>query len=167
MSINFLAVLVAALIPIFLGFFWYHPKTMGTAWMNSAGLQEADLKAGNMLVIFVVSFILSLLLAFEMNFLTIHQLHVYSALLDSAQTINDPSSPLGAYYSDFMENYGMNYRSFKHGVLHGVLSAVFLVLPVLGINALFERKGWKYILINVGYWIFSMGIMGGIVCAWI
>jgi hypothetical protein len=33
-------------------------------------------------------------------------------------------------------------------------------------NALFERKGYKYVLVNAGYWIVCLGIMGGIVAAW-
>jgi hypothetical protein len=30
---------------------------------------------------------------------------------------------------------------------------------------LFERKGFRYIAINGGYWIISMALMGGIICA--
>jgi hypothetical protein len=58
------------------------------------------------------------------------------------------------------------HRSFGHGALHGAIGAIFFVLPVLGINALFERKGWKYILINVGYWVVTLTIMGAIICGW-
>ena len=36
---------------------------------------------------------------------------------------------------------------------------------VIGINALFERKGFKYIAINAGYWILCLGLMGGVLCA--
>jgi hypothetical protein len=39
-----------------------------------------------------------------------------------------------------------------------------LVLPILSINAMFERKGFKYIAINAGYWIITLGLMGGIIC---
>ena len=47
------------------------------------------------------------------------------------------------------------------------MSGVFFVLPILGINAMFERKGWKYILINTGYWVVTLGIMGAIVSGWV
>jgi len=40
------------------------------------------------------------------------------------------------------------------------------VLPVMGVNALFERKGFKYIAINVGFWTVSLALMGGIICQW-
>jgi Protein of unknown function (DUF1761) len=43
---------------------------------------------------------------------------------------------------------------------------VFLVLPLIGTNALFERKSWKYIFINAGHWTVSLMLMGGIISAW-
>jgi len=43
---------------------------------------------------------------------------------------------------------------------------IFIVLPVIGINAQYEGKSWKYILINAGYFIVSLALMGGILCAW-
>ena len=169
MNFNMIAVALAELIPLLIGFVWYHPKVLGNAWMNASGLTEGDLKGGNMALIFGISLILSFLLAFEMNFITVHQYHVYSAMMDMAnpQALDDPSSVLGMDYAAFMDKYGMNFRTFKHGALHGLLTGIFFILPVLGINALFERKGWKYILINVGYWSLCLVLMGGIVCGWV
>lgn len=40
MHINFLAVLVAALVPMVMGFIWYSPKTFAPAWIREAGLDE-------------------------------------------------------------------------------------------------------------------------------
>ena len=34
--------------------------------------------------------------------------------------------------------------------MHGSMAGLFIALPVLGVNALFEGKGWKYILVFVG-----------------
>jgi hypothetical protein len=31
---------------------------------------------------------------------------------------------------------------------------------------LFERRSWKYIFINAGYWILTLTLMGGIICAY-
>ena len=70
-------------------------------------------------------------------------------------------------YSAFMSDYGMAYRSYGHGALHGAMSGVFIALPIIGTNALFERKGAKYIFINSGYWIATMTVMGSIVCGWV
>ena len=57
---NMLAVLVAAFVPMLIGFIWYHPKVLGTAWMNAAGLSEEQLKSGgNMALIFILSLVFS------------------------------------------------------------------------------------------------------------
>jgi len=66
-----------------------------------------------------------------------------------------------------VDKYGDHFRTFKHGLFHGVLAAITLALPVLGITALFERKPAKYILVNLGYWIVSMALMGGLLAAFI
>ena len=61
---------------------------------------------------------------------------------------------------------GTEFQTFKHGAFHGALLGILLALPILGTNALFERKSLSYILINAGYWIATMAVMGGILCAW-
>lgn len=62
--------------------------------------------------------------------------------------------------------YASDGRSIKHGAIHGIIAALFFMLPILATNAMFERKSFKYILVNAGYWIVCLGIMGAIVCAW-
>ena len=55
---NLLAIVIAALIPMFMGFIYYHPKVFGKVWMDSLGLKEEDLKKGNMGVIMGVSLVM-------------------------------------------------------------------------------------------------------------
>lgn len=166
MHINFLAVLVAALVPMVMGFIWYNPKVMGTAWMKETGLTDEKMKGGNMAVIFGLSFVLSFLLAFSMQFMVIHQFHITSAFFDYAQQIKDPATSEGALYKQVMDLVGMGHRTFGHGMLHGVIGGLFTIMPVIATGAMFERKSFKYIAINAGYWIICLGIMGGIVSAW-
>jgi hypothetical protein len=164
--INFLSVLVAALIPLVTGFIWYNPKTLGNAWIKAAGVDEEKMKDANMPLIFGLTFVFSFFVALTMNFVTIHQFGVQSTLMTDPTALADPTTPIGAYFADFMAKYGNNFRTFKHGVLHGTISGFLLALPVIGVNALFERKGFKYIAINAGFWIVCFALMGGIVCAW-
>ena len=49
---NFLAVLVAAVSTLVVGFVWYHPKVFGTAWMKEADMTEDKMKGANMGLIF-------------------------------------------------------------------------------------------------------------------
>jgi hypothetical protein len=69
------------------------------------------------------------------------------------------------FIDSVMEKYGNNFRTFGHGAIHGVITGIFFIMPVLAINAMFERKGFKYIAINTGFWTVSLVLMGGIICA--
>ena len=159
MEINFLAVLVAALSSFVVGFVWYNPKVFGTIWMKESGMTEEKMKGGNMLLTFGVSLLYAFFISLILQMLTIHQ---FGAL---GMVGGDPSIAKPSYEA-FMADYGTAFRSFKHGALHGFMTGIFLVLPVIGTNALYERRSFKYTLVTGGFWIVCFMIMGGIICAW-
>ncbi|MDX1471789.1 MAG: DUF1761 domain-containing protein [Flavobacteriaceae bacterium] len=159
MEVNFVAVIVAAISALVVGFIWYNPKVFGNAWMKSAGLNEEDLKGGNMLKIFGLALLFAFFLAMTMYTLTVHQ-------TGAAQMVGGDIENALPSYQAFMDDYGNAHRSFGHGALHGFLAGLFFALPIIGTNALFERKGLKYIFINSGYWMVTLAIMGAIVCGW-
>lgn len=160
MEINFVSVIVAALTTLLVGMLWYSEKMFGKIWMKEAGLIEEDLKKGNMLKIFGLTFLFSILLAFIMQVLVIHQFGAMG-MIGGDETKALPS------YIAFMADYGTAFRTFKHGAIHGFMTGVFLALPIIAINGLFERKSWKYILIHAGYWIVTLTVMGAIICGWV
>jgi uncharacterized membrane protein YqjE len=162
---NLIAIIVAALTPMATGFIWYNPKVFGYIWMEVSGTTEEKIKGANMAVIFGLTFVFSLLFAFGTSQLVIHQNHFYSLLINEPG-FGEEGSEVQAMITSFMESYGSNFRTFKHGLFHGLLSGIFLVLPIVAVNALFERKSWKYIWINSGFWIVNMMIMGAIICGW-
>ena len=162
---NWIAVIVAALVPMVIGFIWYNPMLFGNAWMKASGMTEEKMKGGNMPVIFGVSFVLSLLLAMYMHPLAIHQANI-DGLFFHGNEAPTPDSEEGKFLAEFHEKYDGLHRTFKHGAVHGIFAAIFFILPIMGTNALFERKGWKYILVNAGYWLVTVAIMGGIICGW-
>jgi hypothetical protein len=161
MEFNFYAVLVAALSSFIVGFIWYNPKVFGTIWMQESGMTDEKAKNGNMAKIFGLTFVYSLMLAFIMQSLTIHQ-------MGALGMVGGPKLAATALpsYAAFMADYKDAFRSFKHGALHGFMSGIFLALPIVAINGLFEQKSWKYIAISAGYWTVIMTIMGAIVCGW-
>lgn len=158
MEINFLAILVAAVSALVMGFIWYNPKVFGNAWMQAADMTEEKMKGANMAKIFILAFIFAFLLALALMPMTIHQMGAFSLAQGELGML--PS------YDTFMADYANEFRTFKHGALHGVIGGFFIALPIIGTNALFERKSAKYILINSGYWIVTMGVMGAIICGW-
>ncbi len=64
---SYLAIALAGLIPMVLGFVWYHPKVFGAAWMKSLGFTEESLKEGNMAVTMGVATLISFVLAWKTN----------------------------------------------------------------------------------------------------
>ncbi|MCB9313057.1 MAG: DUF1761 domain-containing protein, partial [Lewinellaceae bacterium] len=117
METNWIALLVAAVIPLVIGGLWYHPKVMGTAWMKASGITEEQIRSGNMAKIFGLTFLFSLMLATFMNVLVIHQYAINSILVNEPG-FGDPNSEVGMYIADFMARYGTNFRTFSHGATH-------------------------------------------------
>jgi len=66
-----------------------------------------------------------------------------------------------------MTKYGEVHRTFTHGMVHGGMGTIFIAFPIIAINGLFERRSWKYILIHTGYWLISLVLMGGVICAFL
>jgi hypothetical protein len=164
MEINVIILFIAALVPMIIGFVWYGPL-FGNAWMKEMNFTKESLKGQNMIKVFILSYIFSLLVAFFLQFIVIHQGGVFSTLLESGST--ELQVDVLVYFEDFMAKYGDNYRTFKHGALHGAMSGLFFVLPILSIIAMFERKSAKYVAINAGYWVVTLAIIGGIICEWL
>ena len=159
MPFNFYAVLVASLVTLVVGFVWYSPKVFGNIWMKETGMTEEKAKQSNMVKVFGLTIFYSLLLSLLMPVLVIHQMGALG-MIGGDPALAKPS------YTAFLADYGDAFRTFKHGALHGFMSGLFLALPITAINSLFEQKSWRYILINAGYWIVSMTIMGAIICGW-
>lgn len=162
---NILIVLISAVLPLVVGFVYYNPKVFGKAWMDAAGLTEEKLKGANMLVIFLATYFFSFLLSFFLFGLVVHQTDIYSLLVDE-KGFGVEGSAVMNQLKDLMDAYGDNYRTFKHGALHGTLVGVFIVFPIMSINTLFERRPFKYSLIHTGYWAICLALMGGILCQW-
>ncbi len=103
--------------------------------MNSLGLTEADMKAGNMAVIMGISLFMSFIMSMWL---------------------------LGNVDGPGQEG---RYDSFQHGALHGLIIGLMVAMPVLVTNGLFERKNLKNLAINTGYWVLTLTLMGGVLDA--
>ena len=162
MEMNWIAILAAALSTLVIGFVWYHPKVFGTIWMKEARLTEEDLTKGNMLRTFGLTYIFSILIVLIEMSLTIHQTGAMG-MIGGPMKINEALPSFAA----FMADYGTAFRTFKHGALHGFMSGLFFAFPMIAINGLFEKKSWKYISIQAGYWLITLTVMGSIICGWV
>ncbi len=134
-TINWISMVIATLIPLVVGFIYYNKNVFGNAWMASIGKTEEELNKGNKAIIFGLSIVLSFLLAF--------------------------------FLLNFNNGPGQEgeFDTFKHGAFHGFFITVVVGIPIMVINGLFELKSAKYLLINIGYWIITLALMGGVLDA--
>lgn len=165
MGPNLMILPAVALIPLLVGFVWYHPKVIGNAWMKETGITEEKVQQKNMLVTFGVTYIFALFASFALLGMVNHQMGVLQ-LFASQEGFGVAGSEAMNSYENVMAIVGDRHLTFQHGAFHGFFYGIIIALPILGINALFEQKSWKYIFINVGYWIITLALMGGVLGQW-
>ncbi len=166
MQFNFLAVIVAALVCMPVGFIWYNPKVFGNAWMREIGVSDPEkMKEGvNMFKIFGLTLLFSFILAMGMMSVSVHQTGLNSLLQGQPVT---KTSTVQLLLDGKPIDWLNSFRTFKHGALHGFLGSIFYALPLIGTQAVYERRSFKYIFIHVGYWAITMILMGGILSVWL
>lgn len=139
---NFIALIVAAISTLVVGFIWYNPKVFGSIWMKEVGMTEEKAKQSNMILTFGLSVVLAFIAAF----------YLYITVMFGGA----PEEPHGVAET----------MNFGHGAFHGAILSLFVVMPALVTNALFEQRSFKYMLVNVGFWVVNFALMGGIINAW-
>jgi len=159
---NFLVLIGCAFIPFIIASVWFHPKVFGgETWKNVAGLSEAQFQKPVKPLQLGASIILNFLLAFGVFLITVHQTHVL------ALTGPDIEAFKGGTALAFMQEYGDNFRTWQHGISHGLfIGLLFFVIPILGYAVIFERKSMKYLFINAGFWGISLMIMACVISKW-
>jgi hypothetical protein len=65
-NLNWLAIVLAAVSTFLIGGIWYSPLLFMRSWMGSNNFKPEDLKDSNRVLIFGVSFILALIMAFNL-----------------------------------------------------------------------------------------------------
>jgi hypothetical protein len=146
-QMNIVAILVAALIPMIMGFIYYHPALMGNAWMKANGLTKESIGKGPKPALYVVALVCSFLLSFF-----IWAWVTGAGGLEKSQVV-DPVD-------------GHSYETFKHGAFHGIVFTITVLLPIFVTMGIFEKRSWAWAFINIGYWSLSVILMGGLLSAW-
>ena len=164
MEMNVYVFFLTALIPLIIGSIWYNPKVFGNAWMKSSGVTEEQAQSGNMLLIFGLVYVFSVFLSAFFSSWSIHQLSTNGLFATQAGFVDGSNEAMVALVNSINGEFADLHRTFGHGAIHGVIAAVLGALPVISINALFERRGWKYILVHFGYWLLTFALMSGAVC---
>lgn len=146
-NINFMALICAALIPMIMGFVYYHPSVMGSAWMKANGFTKEGIGTGPKPAMYLLALLMSFMLAFFMwGWVT------GGGGIDTFQ-VTDPVD-------------GHSYVTFGHGVFHGIAFSIMVLLPVFITMKIFEKRNWAWAFINWGYWSITVILMNGILSAW-
>jgi len=131
-EINYLAVLVAAVVTFVIGGIWYSPALFGPRWMKAVGKSEQDLKRTNMGVAYAGAFVTAVMMAY-----------VLALFIGFAQA-----------------------KTILSGAGIGLWAWVgFVAAPKLS-NYLFSGWPRDLYLINNGYHLVSLLVMGAILAVW-
>jgi hypothetical protein len=129
MTVNWMAVVVAALSGFIIGGVWYGPL-FGAAWQRAADMSANALARRNMARVFGVSFALLLLAAIVLAFFI------------------GPD------------------QSVSFGLMAGAAAGLGWVATAFGVVYLFEARPLSHWLVNAGYFIVTLAVMGAILAAW-
>lgn len=134
--INYLAVLVAALIPMAVGAVWYSPALFAKKWMALVGKTEEEMKNVNPMKAYGISFLTSLIMAFVLA----HSVHFGMSF--------------------------MHISGFAAGMQGGFWSWLGYVVTTNASSVLFEFRRPGLYWMSMGYYLVCLLLMGGVLGAW-
>jgi hypothetical protein len=134
-EVNYIAVLVAGVAAMAVGFLWYGPMLFGKPWMKLMGYTKESMESAKkeMGKTYTISFIFTLISAYILS-------HVMA----------------------FSENF-YGYSQVMTGITSAFSMWFGFVMPVQATDALFGGKKWKLFYINTGYQLASLLAMGVVI----
>jgi hypothetical protein len=132
-----MAVLVAAIVTMVLGYIWFGPL-FGKLWMRLNGFTMETMSAqkGKMAQMYIIMFIGALVTAYVLA-----GVHIFAS----------------AY---------LNIGGIDSGILAGFMSWLGFTAPVTVNYTLTTQKSWKLWAVNSGYYLVSFVVMGIILAVW-
>ncbi|MBI4044454.1 MAG: DUF1761 domain-containing protein [Candidatus Diapherotrites archaeon] len=133
--VNLVAVFVAAIASMVVGFIWYSPMLFGKPWMELMGYGSKNMEQmkKGVMKMYALSFIGSLVMAYVL------------------------------FHSYVFANAFFGIDKFTAGLMTGFWSWLGFVAPVQYTEVMFGGKSNKLFLINTGYQLVSLLIMGAII----
>ena len=129
-DINYVAVVVAALVPMFLGALWYSTALFARPWMKAVDRTQQELKGAQLG--YVISALAALLMSYAL------------ARIDRWAEVDD----------------------LWNGALVGLLVWLGFVATVLAVTTYFSGRPLKLWLINAGYQLVALVLVGAIHGVW-
>ncbi len=143
-TINYLAVLVSAVLFFMLGALWYSPVMFANAWVKGMGLTDEQIKEMKEKGPGAKPFIISFLGGLVMAFVTAH-------IVDFMKVVFGDSG---------MSNLAI-----------GLTTGFWLWLGYIATYSLntvaYEDKSWQFYFINNGYQLVGLFVIGAILSVWV
>jgi UDP-N-acetylmuramyl pentapeptide phosphotransferase/UDP-N-acetylglucosamine-1-phosphate transferase len=130
-TLNWIAIIVSALVFFGLGAVWYNPAVFGTMWMQETGNTKEKAKSANMPKMMGLTMLFSFVMA-----------------LNLALFMNSPE--IGA----------------SQGAMYGFFTGLGWISMSIFISGQYEFRSTRYMLINSGYYVVGLTLMGVILGAW-
>jgi len=156
MNLNYLAFLLISFIPLIIGWYWYHPKSVISKYTNIEFINIKEIGLLKILILFFLSFTL----VYGYINLIIHQMGFYELFFTDIMQGNQESQKI---VDDFLGKFGDKHRHFGHGVFHGIINAFVFALPFIAISAILDKRDKKYIIHHFSYWLITSAVIGGFI----
>ena len=136
--INWLAVIVASLVAFGIGWVWFSDMGFGKPWRKLMGVKDSSIKPGSdfMFKMLVLGLGSTVLMAFVL-----------------------------AHAQEFAMTY-LNETGLTLGLMTGFWNWLGFMVPLFVSSFLYEQRPLKLVVINSGYWLTSMLVMGVIIALW-
>lgn len=132
-EVNYVAVLVASIISMVVGFVWYSPMVLGKPWMKERGFTKESLKKAQkeMGKLYAISFVVSLITAYVLYHVTVMSMNYF------------------------------HYDKLSTGLISAFWMWFGFVMPVQVTNTIFsDKKSVKLLAIDTGYQLVALLGMG-------
>lgn len=136
--VNYLAVVVATAASVVIGFLWYGPL-FGKPWMEMMGITREAMDAAKKKSM-MGSYAIMIAGSLVMSYTLAHAIVFASAYLMAT--------------------------GIAAGLMGGFWNWLGFIAPVTLGSVLWEGRSWKLWVLNNGYWLVSLLVMGAILSAW-
>lgn len=135
--VNWLAVIVAAVSNMAIGFAWYSDSLFGKQWRGLMGISGGGKPTQDQMMKTIgLGLLNAFLIAFVLSYSTV-----------------------------FARSY-LGTQGVILGLMTGFWNWLGYMFPLLLGSYMYERKPLKLVWINSGFWLFSMLVMGVIIALW-
>jgi hypothetical protein len=138
--VNYLAVVVAAIISMVIGSVWYGPL-FGSMWMKETGMKKPAKMTPTIKKMMMKSYSLMFVGSLVMAFVLAHAIIFAAAYMGEA--------------------------GVSGGLMSGFWNWLGFVAPVTLGSVLWEGKSWKMWALNNGYYLVTLLAMGVVLAVWI